>query len=337
MDKDSIKVTNAIVHILDSSMDMPVLSNARLDLSEEIEDFIKIHIFKILMSDNYKATQLDDCDNYCYKELSTYLDNNDFIAATKNLSLQLFTLMKKNVDIPAADLIFATFNYEDDSYFSILKMNYKSSYIHFVETIDTGAKNTIIKQKTVLPSEAQSLDEVVIINLDDFSVKIVEKKYLINGQKEYYLSHYYLGCQPELSSKSKLDIVTKTADQINKKHFNDDIEKKMQFKKILLDNYDEHGGFNVDDVINEVFENNVEAKNEFKEKIINQGLDKKEFQIQSKSNFKKLERQIIKTDTGIEINIPLDQYADTDRLEFITNTDGTISILIKNVGKLVGR
>ncbi|MCQ1531599.1 nucleoid-associated protein [Lutispora saccharofermentans] len=337
MDKENIKVTNAIVHILDSSLDVPVLSNELLDLNEEIEDFIKIHIFKILSGDNYKVTQLDDHDNYCYKELKAYLGNNDFIAATENLSLQLFSLMKKNVDIPAADIIFTTFNYEGDSYFSMLKMNYKSSYIHFVETIDTGTKNTIVKQKTVLPSEAQSLEEVIIIDLDDFSVKLVEKKYLINGEKEYYLSQYYLGCQPELSSKSKLDIVTKTADRINKKHFNDDIEKKMQFKKILLDNYEANGTVNVDNVINEVFENNIDVKNEFKEKIMNQGLDKKEFQIQSKSSFKKLERQVIKTDTGIEINIPLDQYGDRDRLEFITNTDGTISILIKNVGKLIGR
>lgn len=337
MDKDSIRVTNAIVHILDSSMDIPVLSNTLLDLGGEIGDFIKTHIFKILTGDNYKVTQLREEDNYCCNQLRTYIEDEDFITVTKNLSTQLFDLMKQNVDIPPADIILAAFNCEGESYLAILKMNYKSSYIHFVETIETGTKNTIIKQKTILPSEAQSLDEVVIINLDDFSVKLIEKKYLINGQKENYLSELYLGCHPEISSKTKLDIVTKTADYINKRHFNDDIEKKMKFKKALFDNCEEDGTVNVDEVINEVFENNVEVKNEFKEKIMSRGLDKEEFQIQHKSSFKKLERQIIKTDTGIEINIPLDQYGDRDRLEFITNADGTISILIKNIGKLVGR
>ena len=62
-------------------------------------------------------------------------------------------------------------------------MNYKSSFIHFVENTDTGIKNTIIKNQSILPSESQSLDEVIIIKLDDFSVKLIEKKYLINDKK----------------------------------------------------------------------------------------------------------------------------------------------------------
>ena len=94
---------------------------------------------------------------------------------------------------------------------------------------------------------------------------------------------------------------------------------------------------NVVRVIDEVFENNIDAKNEFKESIMKKGIDKKEFQIQNRNSFRKLERQTIKTDTGIEINIPLEQYEDRERLEFITNPDGTISILIKNVSKIVGR
>ena len=43
------------------------------------------------------------------------------------------------------------------------------------------------------------------------------------------------------------------------------------------------------------------------------------------------------TDTGIEIKIPMEQYNSTDSIEFITNPDGTISVLIKNIGKITSR
>jgi len=337
MDENSIRVTNAIMHILDTNMEMPVLSDTLLDLNGEIREFIKTHIYKTMTSDNCKNTMLDGEDNYCLNQIKTYLHDNDFVSVTRNLSTQLFDFMKQNIDIPPADVVFATFNCEGQSYFSMLKMNYKSSFIHFVENTDAGVKNTIIKNRTVLPSESQSLDEVALINLDDFSVKLIEKKYLINDKKEYYLSQYFLKCKPELSPKAKLDIVTKTAEQINKKHYNDDVEKKMKFKKALYDNCEADGTINVARVIDEVFENNIEAKNEFRDSIMRKGIDKKEFQIQSRNSFRKLERQTIKTDTGIEINIPLEQYEDKDKLEFITNPDGTISILIKNISKIVGR
>ena len=40
------------------------------------------------------------------------------------------------------------------------------------------------------------------------------------------------------------------------------------------------------------------------------------------------------TDTGIELKIPMEEYNNKDRIEFITNADGTISVLIKNVGSI---
>lgn len=49
----------------------------------------------------------------------------------------------------------------------------------------------------------------------------------------------------------------------------------------------------------------------------------------------KFEKQYLKTDTGIEINIPMEQYQDIDQVEFITNADGTISVLIKNINKIM--
>ncbi|WP_405352536.1 hypothetical protein [Ruminococcus sp.] len=47
--------------------------------------------------------------------------------------------------------------------------------------------------------------------------------------------------------------------------------------------------------------------------------------------------QKIKTDTGIEITVPVEYFEDDRYIEFINNNDGTISIALKNIGKLINR
>ena len=49
---------------------------------------------------------------------------------------------------------------------------------------------------------------------------------------------------------------------------------------------------------------------------------------------KKFSMQKIKTDSGIEVKFPLEFANRRDKIEFINNPDGTVSILIKNVEKL---
>ena len=54
----------------------------------------------------------------------------------------------------------------------------------------------------------------------------------------------------------------------------------------------------------------------------------------NEQTIKKFQKQKLYTDTGIEITIPMEEYRNPDHVEFITNMDGTISVLIKNIGML---
>ena len=61
---------------------------------------------------------------------------------------------------------------------------------------------------------------------------------------------------------------------------------------------------------------------------------KEEIQPRSDNTVRKYQSQHLYTDTGIEIKIPMEQYKNPQRVEFITNPDGTISVLIKNIEHL---
>ena len=82
---------------------------------------------------------------------------------------------------------------------------------------------------------------------------------------------------------------------------------------------------------------NEEMKRDFDEKVEKYNLQNDEVKPQNPKTIKKFEKQHLLTDTGIEITIPMEEYNNKDRVQFITNPDGTISILIQNIGELISK
>ncbi len=197
--------------------------------------------------------------------------------------------------------------------------------------------NSIIKYQAALPASSTRLSEAVIINLEDYTVNIVEKKYEVNGEKCNYISELYLDCSASLSSKSKLDIVTRAVEQVNKKHFAEKPVKQMEAKRIIKEEIEENGLISVEKISEKIYGTVPEIKEEFDAKMEKYHMQKTEVKPQSEKTTRKFEKQYLKTDTGIEINIPMEQYQDINQVEFITNPDGTISVLIKNINRISTR
>ena len=217
-------------------------------------------------------------------------------------------------------------------------MNYKSSYTHLTVS-DLGENtNDIIKQKALLPSEGQKLSEAAVIDLASFDIMLLEKKYDVNGAKTNYMSELYLKCHGRLSQKARLNIVTKAVDQVNQKYFDEgNVSRNMETKKVIYDAFEESGGLNVEEVKTKLFADNEDMCRDFEEKIEKYHIAEDVIKPVNKQTIKKFERQFIKTDTGIEISIPMEQYNNEDVVEFITNADGSISVLIKNIGHLTSK
>ena len=152
-----------------------------------------------------------------------------------------------------------------------------------------------------------------------------------------YLSELYLKCHAKMSSKSKMDIVTKAVEQVNKKHYAQEPVKQLEAKSIIKKEIEDTGTLNVEKISEKIYGNAPEIKEEFDAKMEKYHMEKAEVTPQSEKTTKKFEKQYLKTDTGIEINIPMEQYQDANQVEFITNPDGTISVLIKNINQISTR
>ncbi len=336
MERDEIIIRNAIVHILDSTIGMPVLSDHLLELGPELNEFLRGHIYKIASSDDMKNCSFNIEESYVYQCLNAFSEES-LIAVSQDISKYLYTIMNQNISISPADLFVVTYQVNSTLHMALLKMNYKESYIHYASSDENGNYNDVIKQKVTLPPETVKLSEAVLINMNDYSLQVVEKKYEINGVKTNYLSQLFLQCQTKLSQKAKLNIITKAVDQINQKYYEEDFDKHMETKAIIHQEYMEQGAINVESISEKIFQDKAELKEEFTEKLEKYNLQAEEVKPQNKQTTKKFEKQYLTTDTGIEINIPMDQYLDKQNVEFITNADGTISVLIKNINHITSK
>ena len=337
MEQDEIIIRQGIVHILDGELGCPVYSGQLLELTPDINDFFRQHIFKILSGDDMKKCYFDDeKEEGMYKLVKEFSEEN-LITASKEMAGILYNIMNSNVTIPSADFAAVTFQVRGIRHLALLKMNYKESFVHMTNSAEEGNVNSIIKYRAALPPSSTRLSEAVIINLDDYTVNIVEKKYEVNGEKCNYLSKLYLKGSASMSSKTRLDIVTRAVEQVNKKHFEGRPVKQMEAKRIIKEEIEENGTLSVEKISEKIYGKVPEIKEEFDAKMEKYHMQKAEVKPQSEKTTKKFEKQYLKTDTGIEINIPMEQYQDINQVEFITNPDGTISVLIKNINKISTR
>ncbi len=337
MKKDDMVMKLGIVHILDSLVGMPVLSDRVLEMGSGLSEFLKGHIERFTESDDVKRCQFSEDSEVM--EWIRSCDAGRFVEVSRRLCEKLYAIMNANPDIPAADAAVVVFSAEGTDYFGFLKLNYKSSYTHAtVSAEDGGSRNEIVLQKAILPASGQKLAEAFLVDLSTGDILLTEKKYEIGGEKRFYFSELFLECHASMSQKTRMDIVTKAVEQVNRKYYGDeDTERKLEVKKAIYEELEQKGSLSVEDVKEKVFPQSPQMQADLEEKLEKYRMTKDVVEPRNESTVRKFQKQRLVTDTGIEITIPMAEYGDPDRVEFIANGDGTVSVLIKNIGHLSAR
>ena len=335
---DRINIEKIILHILDNSIGIPALSEEEHPYSGEIMEFLEIHIEKVFNDINIKKAFFDSGENpvknIC---IDISKDNDKFIIKTKEFAQLMYNIMAENPSIPSCDLICILFNGDGRKYLGFFILNYKTSYIHYIEESDNKRVNKVIQQKTTLPNVNQKIDEFIIADLEDYSILLKQKKYEINGEKEYYISKYLLHSKDMLSDKEKIDIVNKASKKIVRDYCEDDVTKMAEIKNAIVESVEESDTIDIDHIKTKAFNENIELQNIYEEEIEKRGLTEKTIEV-NEPLYKKIPRkQKLIIDEDIEIKIPVSYLTGDDKIEFINNTDGTVSIILKSIKDIQGK
>lgn len=336
MEREDIRIRKAIMHVLDTQSGQCIYSENELDTGSDFCDFLRGHIWKVMESDEKKECVFEDDSEAAgwIKNLNT----ENFVTVSFYLANSLYGIMEENIDIPAADLFVVVYEIEREKYLAILKMNYKRSYTH--QTIPGTETNVgVAIQKATLPGGTQKLSEAAIIELENRKrLYVTEKRYDVNGIKTNYFSQLFLRCRANRSEKEKLNTVQRVVEHMQQKYYcegSGQVKRQIEAAIAMDHALEETGKIEIRDIIKRILENE-EMQQEAREKLERYGIENDRIEPKNESTKKRISFQTLKTDTGIEIRIPTQEF-ERDSIQLMDCEDGTIQMLIGNFERIEKR
>ena len=325
-----IIIHQAILHVLDTTLDAPVLSGGGMELTAEKTAYLQNHIEKLLASDEIRQCRPLP-DSAFRNELE---HNQDFIDLSCRIAGVLFDYMHAHTTIPGADLAVVDFTRDGAPWLGILKLNYKNGYTHYTETVEGAPVNSIIQQRACLPTQSGKVEEGALVNLTDYSMRLLEKKYDIDGHKEFYLSSVvfqYTQAEPE---KKKLQAIQEAAAQAVKDAYEDEPHADAQVAMLIANQAaDNDNQVSVEQVRQQLAEEYPLAAVPFDDYVEkSEVLEEAAAPVtMTPARIRRMESRSIRTANGIEVKIPTELLNSDSELEFLHDPDGSVSLLIKNV------
>ena len=325
-----IIIHQAILHVLDTTLDAPVLSGGGMELTAEKTAYLQNHIEKLLASDEIRQCRPLP-DSAFRNELE---HNQDFIDLSCRIGGVLFDYMHAHTTIPGADLAVVDFTRDGAPWLGILKLNYKNGYTHYTETVEGAPVNSIIQQRACLPTQSGKVEEGALVNLTDYSMRLLEKKYDIDGHKEFYLSSVvfqYTQAEPE---KKKLQAIQEAAAQAVKDAYEDEPHADAQVAMLIANQAaDNDNQVSVEQVRQQLAEEYPLAAVPFDDYVEkSEVLEEAAAPVTvTPARIRRMESRSIRTANGIEVKIPTELLNSDSELEFLHDPDGSVSLLIKNV------
>ena len=323
-----IAIENTILHILNSNEVRPILSDCTLPTNEHINSYLVKNIEKAFSSDNVK-----NCVFHAESSLWAQCNNLawNLVAISQSIANDIYTIMRRNKEIPSADLLFGLVKIDEHTYFFMLKFDYRNAFTHYVEKGEYGVKVSLIKHNTLFPFQPIQITEGFFIDTERPSVKIIEQKYNVDGIKDFYISSQILGCSESNTARQKTTKILNAAQKVSKLYYSSEDDMNTHISAAIFEELQQNNSISVDRLGKRFFTQNPVAQDEFFEILSAANISREEELSLSERFQRKFQKQAIKTISGVEIKIPTQVYSNTDEIEFINNPDGTVSLLIKNI------
>ena len=327
-----IIIHQAILHVLDTTLDARVLSGSCMEPTAEKMAYLQYHIEKLLASDDIRQCRPLP-DSAFQNEL---VQNKDFVDLSCRIAGVLFDYMHAHTTIPGADLAVVDFTRDGEPWLGILKLNYKNGYTHYTEEVGGAPVNSIIQQRACLPTQSGKVEEGALVDLTDYSMRLLEKKYDIDGHKEFYLStvvFQYTQAEPE---KKKLQAIQEAAAQAVKDSYADEPHAEAQVAMLIANQAsDNDNQVTVEQVRRQLAEDYPLAAVPFddyveKSDVLEPAMHDQPVTV-TPARIRRMESRSIHTANGIEVKIPTEMLSEDSAVEFLHDADGSVSLLIKNV------
>ncbi|GAA0182761.1 nucleoid-associated protein [Clostridium sediminicola] len=332
-----LTINEAVVHILDNNSDEPVLNEYKIELNEELYNYLDKHIKKCFKDEELRYAVFKE-DRNIIKDLSQeYLNGvNNIMEVSKEVARQLFVIMRSKGNIPSCDLMVVSISTEYGPMLCILKMDYIKNYMHSIDFVEDKIGINIVTQYTGLPSSGQRLQKCAFIKLlkpeNNFDLMVIDK--VNKKDKDDYGSNYFisnfLGCNIVDNERDITKTFINAAEKWTRTSLKEKADVQEQVRSELKKHIKKADNIDINQISQEILKEDKEAQESFVNFVKEQGVSDN-IQLDKQWIDKKLKRVRLKIDKDIDIYINEEAYDDNSRFEIIRNGDGTINMIIKHV------
>lgn len=332
-----INIKKTILHIIDTNSSITINSSKSMDISDSgLLEYISKHIEKALR-DNGANEGTVGFGSLFNKEYQDYKNGIiDFVTFSSDIcdsyAQELFKADKQEV----TDFLMCEFTGNEKDCIGFLLLPNNTCYTHQVIQEESAICNTLLKFYAVLPGVTQKIQGFAFMNSENKRVRYNEMKRFIDGCDRYIIPDVIMNCEKEISSKEALKVVKDVVNEIAETGGRNSAAVIAKAKVYLSENAEVSETVDTDQLSYAVFPDNVELMEAFKQEIKEKGVPKV-INVRQDYALREGKKHKIKTDTGIEITVPAEFFNNRDYIEFRNNIDGTISIAIKNVGKIINK
>lgn len=357
-----LRVRHAILHAFDFESGEYSLSNYELNLdNKQIKSYVQRSMRKLLGGVEARTTQLVEGTNFA-TAMSAYMSGNvDFINLSKQLAQFMWEELRRLDDLEECDLLVAVFtdtaemkvnqaqeatpegedpfaaaaepeDPEDLSklYFAAVLLPRKEAFMHSL----SADANNIVKHDSALPSPAAKVDTYVLVNLSNGEIFVADKPRLVAAQERQILIDGLLSqAETKAGSKELIETIERCVEEIAEEAGLQTAELVGRAKSSVAAQSDRSEYVNTEALAKHVFEDSEALQKRFEDAV--EELDvPDEVPIKRALGKRLAKSHKIKTDTGIEISFPTEYASDANYIEFSTDDEGMVSIVIKNVAKI---
>ena len=344
-------IAHAILHAFDFESGSTSFSQRELDLdARAVKSYVQRHMRKISSSAENRHGEFSAESGFA-DALRGYAQGQiGFTEISQQVAQYLWEGLRRCDDLEECDLLVCDFTDTQDMKVraeaagdgevaqafaeAVEQAPRKQAFIHDLGADATGApQNQILRQDSTLPSPTQKVDSYVLVDLGDLSIDFHDKVRTVGTQERQIIPEGLLQCSVQASSREVVEAVEKIVADVAEEAGVNVTEAVAHAKAVVQSSAEVDEAFAPEEVGRRVFEDEPELQERY-ERVTREKELPEEVPVKRGVANRLAKNHKIKTDTGIEITFPSQYAADSNYIEFTTDSEGFVSILIKNVGKI---
>lgn len=349
-----LKVSQAILHVFDFETGSKYYSEAPLDLENRpTKSYVQRRLRKITASPESNHGEFAEDSGFA-GELEHYLMGGaDFQGFSVQIAEWFWEELRRSEELEQVDLLVADFvdtdvaavganstdaevdaafdDPEGKRFFAVVLLPRKQSFVH-----EIGGTNEILRMDTALPNPTAKIDTYVLVDCDSFAIDFHDKERSIGGQSIQILPDKFLQCSAAASTQEVFSEVSVIVQDVAEEYGLTPAVEVGRAKAAVAQQADRDEVVTPAEIGRVVFEDRPDVQQVFEERVREAKLPEEAPVRRGVAN-RLAKNHKIKTDTGIEITFPSEYSMNPNFIEFVTQSDGSMSIELKNIGRIENR